>query len=79
MFLMDGQPFKKLFNRFLPPVDRSWLVRVPKLDDRITLDNLQKLPKYEDWTALSFGSAPNKIKTVNEDEANEPFDFDNYT
>lgn len=79
MFLMDGQPFKKLFNRFLPPVDKSWLIRVPKLDDRITLENLTKLPKYQDWPSLTHGNGLEKLKHINEDEANEPFDYDNYT
>lgn len=79
MFLMDGQPFKKIFNRFLPQVDKSWLARVPKLDEKIVLENLKHLPKFKDWTQLQHGCKLDKVKVVSEDDANEPFDYDSYT
>ena len=52
LFLVDGLPYKKLFYRFLPPIDKCEVIRVPKLDTKITMHSIFNLPNYSNLDEL---------------------------
>lgn len=37
-----------MFYRFLPPIDRCDVIRVPKLDTKITAESIFDLPNYDE-------------------------------
>ena len=50
--LLDDIKIKTVFNRFLPKLAMAKRVLVPKLDTRITLENVESLPLLENWKDL---------------------------
>lgn len=54
--LLDDKKIKTILNRFLPNLSTAKRVKVPKLDTKITLENIESLPSVENWkSTLSDG------------------------
>lgn len=72
-------PAKKLFYRFLPQIDRSEVIRVPKLDTIIDLKSIFELPVFADYKSLDHSDKLGEVQVIDEESVSESFNCDTFS
>ena len=78
--LAESTHFKSIYDYLLPSLEMVKIVRVPKLDQLFTLENLKTLPRLDHWRDIDHSHQMDKVLELScESEANDNFDRDAYT
>ena len=76
--LFDSYQFKNVFYRFLPGIKTINLIRVPKLLEPLTIENIDKLEVMGDWESEDYGGRLSEVIKVPENQASDQFEDDKF-
>lgn len=61
--LLDDYKVKAVFDKFLTHNEVKMLIQVPKMDTKITLDNMNDLPLLDNWQERSVYNTEQEKKS----------------